>query len=234
MKKIESVAFAILAATILFTIGSCQKSDPEFNFNISTYIIQTEVGMDNYVYDLYFGILGYNDIIQDGSVLITLNNTPIAGVSNIPGSYEKVPTPNVDIKAFDGTYSFQATSINSKPASFSASFIFQDTPLDKFTVENFKYEDGRITATFKDIDPDAILCGFYINPIIDGVPLVSRMYALSHLENITPGEDERSVTASIQVLSEYDGLRIYPVIGRANSSILQMFIGDMLQINSLD
>jgi hypothetical protein len=234
MKKIENVAFAILAATILFTIGSCQKSDPEFSINVSTYIIQTEVGTNDYVYDLYFGVLGYNDIIQDGSVSITLNNTPILGVSNIPGSYEKVPTSNADIKAFNGTYGFQATSINSKSAFFSASFTFQDTPLDKFTVENFKYEDGRVSAIFKNIDPNAIICGFYINPIIDGVPLVSRMYALSHRENIIPEEGERSVTASIQMLSEYDGLRIYPMIGRANSSILQIFIGDILQINSLD
>jgi len=234
MKKFEKVAFAMLTATILFTIGSCQKSDPKFNFNVSTYITQTEVGTNDYVYDLYFGVLGYNDIIKDGSVSITLNNTPIAGVSNIPGSYENIPTPNADIKAFNGTYNFQATSINSKPASFSAFFTFQDTPLDKFTVENFKYEDGRITATFKDIDTDAILYGFYINPIIDGIPLASRMYSFNYQENITSEGSEREISVSIQVLPEYEGLRIYPMIGRANSSILQMLLGSVLQINDLD
>jgi len=229
MKKIEKLAFAMLAATVLFSLSSCQKSDPDFNFILSTYIIQNKADIDNDIYDFYFGMIGYNEYIQDGTVSITHNNTPISIVSNIPGTAERVPSPSDDIRSFNGAYSFSATSINSKTASITATFTFQDVPLNKFAVEDFRYENGYIHARFKNIDAEASICGFYINPIIDNVPAESKIYATILRNEISPGETDRTVSIAFQEHPDYRGLRIYPMICRANGSILHMLLGDMLE-----
>ena len=228
MKRVKKFSFAILAATVLFTLGSCQKVEPEFDFTVSLYVIQSKEGTDDYMYDLYFALIGYNEAIQDAS--ITFNSTSIPIVSNVQGTYETMSFARTDIRSFNGTYLFAATSPNSNSSSFSATLNFQNSPLDEFTVEGFRYENGQLHADFKNIDSEAIACGFYINPIIDNVPAISKIYAVILEENINPGRSEYSVSFTVQEHPDYKGLRIYPMISKANGSVRQLLLGDMLEI----
>ena len=233
MKRIEKFAFAMLATTILFALNSCEKGDPEFSFVVNTYITQSKNSTGDYVYNLYFGMLGYNEIIKNGTASISLNNTPIDIVSHVPGSYESLSFQATDIRAFNGTYFFTAASTNLGSASFSQAFSFQDVPLDEFTIEDFKYENGSFSAKFKNIDSDASLCGFYINPNIDNVPAVSKIYVTMLGKEITPGVSETTVSLAFQDHPDYNGLRVYPMISKVNGNIRQMLLGSLQNIAAL-
>ena len=229
MKRI--MKFTLLAVAVLLLSVSCQKDDPKFWIFVQSILFQeTNPGTGEATFDLWFGVTGFNEELQTEAVNISHNGMPLMGISYIPNRYETVSNPTGNPMDFNGTYLFQAKSKNQSEDSVSGSITLANTPLAEFDVEDFSYNNYTISCKFKNIDEDAEICGFYIIPLIDGLPEESKMSAFDLFEESRPGETEYTVSKEFHKQSNYSGVKIYPAIAKMNGSTLQILLGDALVI----
>jgi|GEM_PF-5014934 len=229
MKRI--MKFTLLAVAVLLLSVSCQKDDPKFWIFVQSILFQeVNPGTGEATFDLWFGVTGFNEELQTEAVNISHNGMPLMGISYIPNSYETVSNPTGNPTDFNGTYLFQAKSKNQSEDSISGSITLTNTPLTEFDIEDFSYNNYTISCKFKNIDEDAEVCGFYIIPLIDGLPEKSKIGDFHRFERNVLEETGYTVSIERPVQNGYNRVKIYPAIAKMNGYTMQILLGDALVI----
>ena len=231
------VKFAIFAVAVLFVLSGCGKAESEFDLGSVVLLIQEddqETG--DFKYNFALGMVGANEEIEPGSEFITIDGYPVAGVSNIPNTYEKKTEYKSDPTYFNGEYFLSAMSNKGNFDSFSLSINFANSPLAPFVVEDYKYEGGMISAKFKEIDPNAILYGFHIVPVYKDLPVTSELYATDKMENLTLGTSSSTISIAFEMSPYYDRVNIYAAIVKLNSNnrVYHMYVKEMGNIYNIN
>ena len=229
MKKIAR--FTLVAVAALLVLTGCNK-DHEVRFELGVHVLLIQKDSPttgNPLYHLSLGMFGFNEELDPVTASITHNGMPVLGSSIIPNAYEKDVEYRSDPISFNGTYTFTANSTKLSQASLSVPISLSNSPLQPFDIEDYSHQNGRISCTFKNIDPDAIMCGFHIVPIIKNSLASSDMLAIDLVESIPMGNAEHTFSASFEMSSDYESVIIYPAIVKINNNntIYQIYIKEL-------
>ena len=215
------VRFALVTIAVLFILSGCNKTEVKFDLGIHVLLIQKDnpmTGDETPVYTLSLGIIGVNEEIEPGTESITRNGVLVLGSSTIPNTYEKDIEYAPDPTFFNGSYMLAANSKKLNYATYTVPVSFTNSPLQPFTVENFAYQGGALSCDFKDIDPNALMCGFHIIPVYNNSPISSELQTSDLMEFIPTGSTKHTVSLAYQMPPNCDRVLVYPSIVKRNSN----------------
>ena len=230
MKKL--IRFALVTVVVSFMLAGCSKTEVVFDLGIHVLLIQQDdpsTSGTTPMYTLSLGIIGVNEEFEPGTESITRNGALVSGRSILPNTYEKDIEYVSDPTLFNGSYILSANSNKLNYATFTLPISFVNSPLQPFTVENFTYQGNNISCDFKELDSNALMCGFHIIPIYENSPLGSELQAADLMESIPTGSTKHTVSLAYQLPPNCKQVFVYPSIVKRNSNntVFQLYIKDL-------